>query len=96
MTKQMLWNLRQEITLNSLYVADYGNSLAIDERAVCDFFDGYLEYLHEIMQDEIPGYDDAEFFDHLSAYDNAENLWNWYGCFEDDPLPLDIEEAIAA
>lgn len=49
MTKQMLWNLRQEITLNSLYVADYRNSLAIDERAVCDFFDGYLEFLGEIM-----------------------------------------------
>lgn len=86
MTKQMLWRLRQEISLNSMYYSDY----------VCDFFDGYLEYLNEIMQEQIPAYDDAEFFDWLPVYDNAENLWNWYGCFEDDPLPLDIEEAIAA
>lgn len=96
MTKQMLWRLRQEIPLNSMYYSDYRNSLSIDEHAVCDFFDGYLEYLNEIMQEQIPAYDDAEFFDWLPVYDNAENLWNWYGCFEDDPLPLDIEEAIAA
>lgn len=96
MTKQMLWRLRQEISLNSMYYSDYRNSLSIDEHTVCDFFDGYLEYLNEIMQEQIPAYDDAEFFDWLSAYDNADNLWNWYGCFEDDPLPLDIEEAIAA
>lgn len=96
MTKQMLWNLRQEISLNSMYYSDYRNSLSIDEHAVCDFFDGYLEFLSEIMQEEIPAYDNAEFFDWLSAYDNADNLWNWYGCFEDNPLPLDIEETIAA
>lgn len=96
MTKQMLWNLRQEISLNSMYYSDYRNSLSIDEHAVCDFFDGYLEFLSEIMQEEILAYDDAEFFDWLPVYDNAENLWNWYGCFEDDPLPLDIEESIAA
>lgn len=96
MTKQMLWRLRQEISLNSMYYSDYRNSLSIDEHTVCDFFDGYLEFLSEIMQEEIPAYDDAEFFDWLSAYDNADNLWNWYGCFENDPLPLDIEEAIAA
>lgn len=96
MTKQMLWRLRQEISLNSMYYSDYRNSLSIDEHTVCDFFDGYLEYLNEIMQEQIPAYDDAEFFDWLSAYDNADNLWNWYGCFEDDPLSLDIEEAIAA
>ena len=96
MTKQMLWNLRQEISLNSMYYSDYRNSLSIDEHAVCDFFDGYLEFLNEIMQEEIPAYDNAEFFDWLSAYDNADNLWNWYGCFEDNPLPLDIEETIAA
>lgn len=96
MTKQMLWNLRQEISLNSMYYSDYRNSLSIDEHTVCDFFDGYLEFLSEIMQEEITAYDDAEFFDWLPVYDNVENLWNWYGCSEDNPLPLDIEEAIAA
>lgn len=96
MTKQMLWRLRQEISLNSMYYSDYRNSLSIDEHAVCDFFDGYLEFLSEIMQEQIPAYDDAEFFDWLPVYDNVENLWNWYGCFEEDPLLLDTEEAIAA
>ena len=47
MTKDELWALRQEIKLGSLFYADYRNSFDIDEHPVCDFFDGYLEYLDQ-------------------------------------------------
>ena len=93
MTKDELWALRQEIKLGSLFYADYRNSFGINTQPVCDFFDGYLEYLDEEMRETISGYDDARFFDHLPDYDNPENLWNWYGMFEADPLPVPEEEA---
>ena len=44
------------------------------------------------MRATIPGYDDAHFFDHLPAYDNADNLWDWYSMLETDPLPITEEE----
>lgn len=69
MTKDELWALRQEIKLGSLFYADYRNSFGIDTHPVCDFFDGYLEYLDQEMQATIPGYDDAHFFDLLPEYD---------------------------
>ena len=92
MTKDELWTLRQEIKLGSLFYADYRNSFGIDEHPVCDFFDGFLEYLDQEIQETIPGYDDAHFFDHLPAYDNADNLWDWYNMFETDPLPITEED----
>jgi len=92
MTKDELWALRMEIRLGSLFYADYRNSFGIDEHPVCDFFDGYLEYLDQEMRELIPGYDDAHFFDHLPAYDTPENLWDWYGMLEDDPLPVTTKE----
>ena len=42
MTCETLWNLRMEISLCSMYYADFRNSFGIDEHAVCDFFDGYV------------------------------------------------------
>ena len=92
MTKDELWALRQEIKLGSLFYADYRNSLGIDTHPVCDFFDGFLEYLDQEMQATIPGYDDAHFFDHLPAYDNADNLWAWYNMLEADPLLITEEK----
>lgn len=92
MTREALWKLRMEIYLCSLYYADYRNSFGIDRHAVCDFFDGYADYLDALMQNSIPGYTDARFFVHLPKYDNAENLWDWYCCFEYDPLPLPVPD----
>ena len=50
MTKQELQQLRQQITLNSLYTSDYENSFNIDPRQVQDFFDGWLEYCSEDIE----------------------------------------------
>lgn len=96
MTKETLWALRKQIVLNSLFIADYQNTFGIDSHAVCDFFDGYLDYLEEAMEKEVAGFKDEDFFVWLPRYDTPDNLWNWYGCFVDDPLPLPQEGDIAA
>lgn len=92
MTKDELWALRMEIRLGSLFYSDYRNSFGIDTHPICDFFDGFLEYLDQEMQATIPGYDDAHFFDHLPEYDNADNLWDWYNMLETDPLLITEEK----
>lgn len=96
MNSTTLWTLRKQIILNSLFISDYRNTFGIDPHVVCDFFDSYLSYLDEEMRLTIPGYDDSHFFDHLLDFDTEENLWNWYCCYEDDPLPIHKEEIIAA
>jgi len=83
-----LWKLRQEIPLGSLYVADYRNSFGIDPHKVCDFFDGFLEFVGEEMREDHPGFDDKDFWELLPDYDTPEQLLDWYYCFEEDPLPL--------
>ena len=72
MTKDMLWQLRMEIRLCSLYYADYRNSFGIERRAVCDFFDGYADFLEELMREEIPDYNDAGYRTLLARL-NAES-----------------------
>ncbi|HKM08490.1 MAG TPA: hypothetical protein VJ869_16145 [Sphaerochaeta sp.] len=84
MTKEKLWELRQEIVLNSLYYADYENSMGYTTHSVCDFFDGYLSYIGELMEED--GFGDDHFFEQLPNYNTMENLWNWYGCFETSPF----------
>lgn len=88
MTKEQLWALRRQIVLGSLYLSDYVNTFGIDRHAVCDFFDSFLSFLGEKMADEIPGYDDRHFSKHLRAYDTPDELWEWYGCYEENPLPF--------
>ena len=77
-TKESLWTLRREIVLNSLFIADYRNSRHIDPHVVCDFFDGFLEDVEARMEEDIPGFNDAYFFDHLPKYDNPDTLWDYY------------------
>lgn len=92
LNKDQLWNLRRQIVLGSLYYSDYVNSYDIDCHPVCDFFDSFLSFVEEEMQNEIPNYDDKNFFRLLPAYDNAEKLWEWYCCFEENPLPLPVPD----
>jgi len=84
--KQLLWDLRNEIVLGSLYVNDYECSYNIEARTVCDFFDGYVDFLEELAEED--GFEWNNAFDLYDAYDNADNLYNWFGCFEEDPLGL--------
>ena len=91
LTKGQLAQLRKEICLNSLFLDDYENSLGIDKRTVCAFFEGYTEYLEDLMQDEVEDFDDGDFFDWLGKYDNTENLWGYYNLYAEDPLPIKEE-----
>lgn len=84
LTKEQLLQLRQDIILNSLYLSDYKNSLGIDKNLVCNFFDGYLEYLQEL---EIENNEDLPIDDFFNKYDTSENLIEYYFyCFDYDPL----------
>lgn len=70
-----LWDLRNEIVLNSLYVVGYENSFYLTKESVCNFFDSYVNYLEE----ECGGIDN----------DSKENLWNWYNCYDEFPFEWD-------
>ena len=91
MSEENLWKLRQEIKLGSLFIADYRNSFGVEPHKVCDFFDGFLEFVGEVMQEDSPSYDDKDFWELLPDYDTSEYLLDWYSCFEEDPLSKDEE-----
>lgn len=82
-SKEDLWKLRCEVSVNSLYYSDYHNSFGLDTHSVCDFFDGWLDFIKEQMMED--GHKDAgdKFFDYFDQYDNAETLEQWYYCFDD-------------
>lgn len=90
MTKQELQQLRNEITLNSLYTSDYENSFNIDPRQVQDFFDGWLEYCSE----DIEYTNDIDYYNTLfKIANNIDNLIDYYiYMFEDDPLSQEFFE----
>lgn len=90
LTKEQLNTLRAEAILGSIYTGDYENDLCIHPNAVINFFDGYCEYLMELMLED--GHWEDEYDNLLSTYDTEENLWNWYCCFEEDPLPRTEQE----
>ena len=80
LTKEQLWQLRQQVTLNSLFLNDYCNSFGIDEKECNTFFDGYVEYLYE--KAEIYQFATDDFFEIVDKYDNAENLYEWFSSIE--------------
>lgn len=91
MTKEELWNLRNQIVLNSLYVSDYRNNFGIPEREVCNFFDSFLDNAYEEMMEDgaledIPDKDRRSYV--ITRYDNSEDLYEYYGLFEEDTLPV--------
>lgn len=95
-TKETLWTLRKEIVLNSLFIADYRNSLNIDPHMLCNFFDGFLEEVETQMEEEIPGFKDAQFFDYLPAYDTSNRLWDYYSGIESELATWEPEVMEAA
>ena len=87
LTKNQLKQLRKEIVLNSLFLKDYNNSLYIDKKTCYLFFDGYIENLYDMAKNE--NYKNKDITDIINKYDNIENLYNYYLCFENDPLIKD-------
>ena len=45
--------LTKDIIWNSLFISDYENRYGITPSVVCDFADGYLEWLGEVFEAEI-------------------------------------------
>ena len=88
-TKTSLWQLRQEILLNSLYTSDFDNTFGYTAHSVQDFFDGYLGDLEGQMIAD--GVDDSDLFDVLGKYDNADNLWEYWNIYYANPLDEDKE-----
>lgn len=81
LTTDELWELRQEIVLNSIYVSDYENSFGYHKEDMCLFFDSYLSYLCELMEEM--GIASEDHLKCLDEFDNPDNLQNWYDCYED-------------
>ena len=82
LTDDELLQLRQDICLGSCYLSDYENRFDIDREQVYDFFDGYVEYLEELLEE----YNDTHKRqkDDSFEFDSADNLINWYYCIEYD------------
>ena len=81
LSKKDLQVLRNEILLNSLFISDYENSFGLDLWEVNAFFDGYLDYLEDLMLEN--NCSDENYFDNLEKYDTLENLWNYYNELEE-------------
>ena len=75
--KTQLKRLREDIVLNSLFIADYNNRYGIDPHVVCDFFDGYMDYLGELEREKY-GHELPKIEDFFREFDAFENLYNWW------------------
>ena len=85
-TLEDVLKLRSEIVLNSLFISDYQNSIGLDPREVCIFFDGYVDFLAEKIEFDFGKLDGDDYFDALWEYDTPENLEEWWGCFAVNPF----------
>ena len=74
-----LKELRYEVVLNSLFLKDYENSFGIDPKEVCDFFDGYVQYLFEIAEEKL--HRDYDFYEVIENYDSTSNLLKYFMYF---------------
>lgn len=83
LTRLQLRQLRNEITINSLFLKDYSNTLDIDPKKVYNFFDSFLDYIFEERSNGL------DFYDVLDKYDNISTLYDYYLSFTDDPLSID-------
>lgn len=89
---EKLWQLRQQISLNSLYVADYENGFGVTAKSACDFFDGFMSFISEMLYEDHPNTSDKEYWDLIWGYDNIESLERWWNCFDYDPFEYEPED----
>lgn len=72
--KIQLKRLREDVCLGSLFIRDYENRYGIDAHTVWAFFDGFEEYIEELMAEKG---DKRNFYIARQDYDTLENLRNW-------------------
>ena len=82
LTREDLQKLRNEIVLNSCYFYDYTNSFGFDEHDICEFFDGYYDYLWELAGEKY-NTDEITLFQIIGEFDNIDNLVSWFNCYDD-------------
>lgn len=86
LTENQLGKLRSQIVLGSLYTNDYENTMGICPLNAQEFFDSYIEYCWDCIEEEDL---DIQDLSEWGLYDNVENMYGWYEYYEDDPLPFD-------
>ena len=93
LTSAELWAIRSKVVVNSVYLADYENQYGISEVSLCNFFDGYYNFIWELAEEEHGKNLNHKFV--FNEYDTEENLYNWYNCHEDfDWIVYDYDEDI--
>ena len=80
LTCDQLAKLRKEVVLGSIFTHDFENSFGIPRDICQNFFDGFNEYIGELMLED--GHDADEYWDLISHYDTSSNLYDWYCCCE--------------
>ena len=79
LSEQEICQLRKEIVLGSIYYRDYKNNQGLNCYEVCNFFDGYVEYLWEIASEN-----GMANINDVSSLDNTENLIDYFYMEEAD------------
>lgn len=77
LTKEELWELREQITLDE----DYSNDFGISEYVVETFFTEWMNQVDEIIVSNLPQGEEYNFWDEFKLYDNPEELEmfrDWY------------------
>ena len=85
-TDKALLELRSDIVLNSLFISDYENRFGIEPEEVCNFFNGYIEYLEELAEEDNFDFEGDNWEVFIVTYDTDTNLRGWYGCHDENPF----------
>lgn len=81
LTSAELWAIRSKVVVNSVYLADYENQYGISEVSLCNFFDGYYDYMWELAEEKYGK--DIDIDNILDEFDNEDTLYSWFNCNED-------------
>lgn len=84
LNKEELWQLREQVILGSLYFIDYINDFNIHEKDVCYFFEGYENFIFELIDESgFVSTKDETRFDEFRKYDTPDTLERWHNCYDD-------------
>lgn len=81
-----LWQLRQEVVLSRHKVNDYTNSFGFNPSAIHHFFEEYLLFIHELMED-VNGFTYRfgceEWWLAFEDFDTKDNLQEYFDSYDD-------------
>lgn len=93
LTSAELWAIRSKVVVNSVYLADYENQYGISEVSLCNFFDGYYDYMWELAELEYGK--DVKETKVFEEFDTEDTLYGWFNCHEDfDWIVYDYDKDI--